>query len=74
MTANLVAKTISCQRFLKAFPRSFSLAPLPYMSAVSKEIDAQINGLMQGVDGFGFVKRTVKFGHAHATKTNSIDG
>jgi hypothetical protein len=54
--------------------QEFFICATPVHVGRIEKINPQVNGLMQGVDGFGFVKRTVKFGHAHATKTNSIDG
>ena len=38
-----------------------------------QKIDSQFDGAMNGGDGFGFVRRTVKFRHAHAAEAERGD-
>ena len=71
---NFVASTTSSRRPAIARPTSSSLVYGPYMSAVSRKCDAELERAVDRGDRLVLVARAVELGHAHAAEAEGGDG
>ena len=71
---NFVATTTRSRRPARARPTSSSLVNGPYMSAVSSNVDAEVDGAVDRGDRLAFVPGAVELAHAHAAEALGGDG